>query len=152
MRLKIRNIKNDDAQILYIWATDPLTRANSFNSQHIKWEDHLIWLKKKLNDPLTFMYLLLSENKPVGTVNFTKREKAATIGVAVAPEFRGKGFGAKIIKTASHKYQSNNNDNILAYIKKENIASLQVFKKAGYVFFKEDIFNNHPCKILILKP
>ena len=147
MGIGIREATDNDATIIFEWANNSETRNNSFNSGVIKWKDHLHWFKEKLSDDSCTIYILHYNEISVGVVRFEINE-TTIIGVTVAPDFRGKGFGAEIIKTACQTFWRINSDPILAYIKKGNIASQRVFEKAGFNFLKEDNINNIECLIL----
>lgn len=150
MGIRIRKASINDAEILFNWANDPYTRKNSFDSTIIKWNDHLLWLKKKLGDPNSIIYILLYNKKPIGVVRFEVK-KDASIGITVAPNHRGLGLGSEILKIACNTFWENSAVNILAYIKKGNIASQRVFEKAGFAFLSENTFNGFDCLILISK-
>lgn len=147
MEIGIRESTINDANILFDWANDPETRENSFNSGSINWDDHLQWFKKKLIDPTSKIYILQYNEMPIGVVRFEVNE-TTIIGVTVAPDHRGLGLGAEILKTACNTFWENSSDIILAYIKKKNIPSYRVFKKAGFTFLREDKVNNIECLIL----
>jgi len=58
----------------------------------------------------------------------------AEISVNLAPDKRGKGFGAKLITLGGEAYCSENGRQIiLARIKKDNLASQRSFLKAGFL-------------------
>ncbi len=147
MKIGIREATINDATVLFDWANDPKTRENSFNSGTIDWNDHIRWFKNKLNDLSSKIYILHSNEKPIGVVRFEIND-TTIIGVTVAPSHRGMGFGAEILKTASNTFWENNTDTLLAYIKKDNNASQRVFEKAGFTFLREDKINNIECLIL----
>jgi RimJ/RimL family protein N-acetyltransferase len=147
MEIGIREDTINDAKILFDWANDLETRDNSFNSEIIDWNNHIRWFKNKLNDPASIIYILHTNEKPVGVVRFEVNE-TTIIGVTVTPNCRGMGLGTEILKTACNTFWKNNTDSILAYIKKGNIASLRVFEKAGFIFLREDNVNNIKCLIL----
>src|SRR5690554_1458126 len=48
--LSVRKIEESDKQITFEWANDPITRASSFNSESIKFNQHSIWFDSKLTD------------------------------------------------------------------------------------------------------
>lgn len=147
MKIGIREATINDATVLFDWANDPETRKNSFNSGPIEWNHHIHWFKKKLDDAKSKIYILQYNEMTVGVVRFEINE-TTIIGVTVAPDHRGMGFGAEILKTACNTFWGNNTDSILAYIKKGNIASQHVFEKAGFIFQREDKINNIECLIL----
>lgn len=151
MNLNIREITLDDAQILFLWANDPLTRLSSFNSDPILWDKHVIWLKNSIKNVNRTIYIVSFDGIPVGTVRFDRCEETI-IGITVSPEYRGKGLGVKMIQSACEKYlRERNDEKITAYIKNENVASIKAFQKAGFVYKGEGQWNNISCKILILE-
>lgn len=147
MEIRIREASINDAKILFDWANESETRQNSFNFDAIEWNDHILWFTKKLMDSTSSIFILLSNENPVGVVRFEVNE-TTIIGVTVAPGYRGKGLGAEIIKIACNFFWNNNSGDILAYIKKGNVASQRVFEKSGFTFQKEDNFNGIECLIL----
>lgn len=150
MKIEIRDATINDAEILFEWANDPNTRQNSFNPETIEWNNHISWLKKKLIDPLTKIYILYYHHTQIATVRFDTN-KNTIIGITVAPSHRGLGLGAEVLKIATNKFWINNNNEIFAYIKKGNFASQRIFEKAGFRFLKEDIANSIDCIILKAK-
>ena len=150
MKIDIREGTTDDAQLLFYWANETLTRQNSFNPNPIDWNSHICWLKKKLDNPSSKIYLFHMDKEPIGVVRF-ETDNNTIIGITVASEKRGQGVGAKILKLACDKFWEDSKNNILAYIKKDNVPSIRVFEKAGFTLYREDYFNDIACVILILK-
>jgi RimJ/RimL family protein N-acetyltransferase len=147
MKIEIRDATINDAKILFEWANDPNTRQNSFIPETIEWNQHISWLKKKLIDPLSKIYIFYYHHTQIATVRFDTN-KNTIIGITVAPGHRGLGLGAEILKIATNYFWINSNNEIFAYIKKDNIASQHIFEKAGFRFFKEDMENRIDCIIL----
>ena len=143
----IRKATMDDAGLLFKWSNDPVTRENSFNSKVISLDEHLAWLKSKLEASDSFIYILIHLHDPIAVVRFEKNTETV-IGINVAPEARGKGYSSACIELACEHYKLQYGDSILAYIKTENIASVKSFKKAGFVLLSESSFNEQPCYIL----
>jgi len=143
---EIREIILNDAQLLFDWANDLQTRQNSFNSNPISWPAHINWLNVKLADKKIKNYLISLQKIPVVVVKF-ETNLDSIIGVTVAPEQRGKGIASMIIKKACATFWESYDSDILAYIKEENLPSIKAFKKAGFLFFKTENFNNSNCLI-----
>jgi RimJ/RimL family protein N-acetyltransferase len=148
MGIGIRKATLDDAKILFNWANDSETRQNSLNSEIIDWEDHIQWLKGKIDDPKYSIYILFTEIKPIGVVRFDYNE-SAVVSISVAPEERRKGIGSKILLIACQYFWESNTESIIAYIKKGNIASQRIFEKSGFNFLKESRYKNITCITLI---
>lgn len=147
MGIGIREATENDTSIIFDWANNSETRKNSFSSAPIKWDEHIHWFKRKLGDASCKVYILENNENSIGVVRFEINE-TTIIGVTVAPDYRGMGFGDEIIKIACKTYWRINPAPILAYIKKGNIASQRVFEKAGFSFLREDKINNTECLIL----
>ena len=147
MEIGIRQAVLNDAKILFDWANDPVTRQNSFNSSTIDWLDHVYWFKNKLTSQTSKIYILQIKGTPIGVVRFDLIE-ITTIGITIAPIYRGMKLGAELIKIACNSYWENKEENIFAIIKKENEASRRVFEKAGFEIQREEILNGHECLIL----
>ena len=123
------------------WRNDLLMRRNSFNQRRVHLSAHRSWFNKKLEDPRCFMYVLMKGKKPVGQVRFDLKGKAATIDVSVAKEQRGKSYGSGGIRLACRYLLRRPFVNkIIAYVKKENIASQKAFLNAGFAMSKRNCF------------
>jgi len=133
MKINIRSATLSDAKYLYGLASDPLTRENSFDSNPIKWSEHLNWLSEKLENANSDIFIFSSGEKLIGTVRFEKKEESV-ISVIVDPKFRGKGIGPEIIKIGCKHFWENNQDDIFAYIKTKNVRSIKSFNKASFKF------------------
>ena len=150
MSFKVRSVTLKDAELLFNWANDPITRQNSFNSHTIKWDDHVSWLENKIDDTNSLLFLILLDDEPIGIVRL-ERGLETVIGITVSPFQRGKGYGSEILKSACEVFWRNKTDIIFAYIKKENVSSQRVFKKAGFVFSKSEFYLGFECEKWINK-
>lgn len=124
----------NDIKKVFLLSNDDTVRQNSINQQKIKWENHVAWFNdriKNTNEP--FYIIETSECEFIGQVRFEKKEEVI-ISISIMPDFRGKGLASEIIKFCTKKSKLNN---ILAYIKEENLPSQRSFLKAGYCFLKQ---------------
>lgn len=64
----LRKVTIEDAKTLFDWSNDPVTRQNSFQSKPITWDEHISWLRKKLNDENCFFYILTDGVNDCGTI------------------------------------------------------------------------------------
>ena len=107
-------------KILFVWVNDPELRANSFNSNEIKWQDHQNWF---LNKIASLEYYILN--------------------YSISKEYRGLGYGRKIVEMSLDLMkQRNKNVNINAFVKKDNLPSIKIFQALN---FQE---NSNPNEIL----
>lgn len=148
MELRIREAKQTDSDYLFMLANDPVTRINSFNSKPINWEDHVIWFKKALNDPNKHIFIANKGSIDVGVVKFETTNETV-IGITVDPLYRGKGLATIIIRNGCLKFWEYHRDDIIAYIKLSNIASIKSFVNAQFSWIENTIINGFECQKLI---
>ncbi len=133
--LTIRLATPDDCKRVFDLSNDPIVRANSIHSETIKWEEHCVWFQKHIHIPQEPFYIVEDKHKNlVAQVRFSKNP-LPTISISITPDFRGKGLACSIIRLASKK---SNYDEVIAYIKKENVPSLKSFQRAGYQICGEE--------------
>jgi RimJ/RimL family protein N-acetyltransferase len=130
-------VHKDDCRLLWEWANEPAVREASFSSEPIPWKKHAKWFRTKLKDPLCLFFIALNEDcEPIGQVRYDIDDKEAVISVSLAKEIRGKGYGSQLIRLASERVLDSSEVNeIHAYIKQENKASIHAFVKAGFQEF-----------------
>ncbi|CAK0752928.1 hypothetical protein CCP3SC1_2140002 [Gammaproteobacteria bacterium] len=151
--LHLRPVEDTDREQLWIWSNDPEVRARSFNSRPIPWEAHCHWFSTRLADHFWKAWIGIdSSYSPVGVVRFQVRETRAEIGVSVAIEARGRGFGrALITQGCTALFQTLPIVAVDALIKPDNIPSLVAFRASG--FREVDISSPilHPHRYLVLE-
>jgi UDP-2,4-diacetamido-2,4,6-trideoxy-beta-L-altropyranose hydrolase len=133
--LKLRCVIEADFQLLWEWANDTATRANSFDSAPIPWDHHKVWCHTKLRDPECRLWIAsTSEIGKIGVVRFDGHDSEATISITLAPQARGKGYAKRIIRSACERmFALSRVALIRALIKPENKASVRAFESAGFL-------------------
>ena len=146
-KIHFRAANISDAEIYYKWINDKIVRKQSFNSDIIKWDEHFDWFKDKVSDPRYYFYIFHNEKNNIGQVRIQKIDnKNSIIGVSIDENFRGYGYGAKILEIACNDHLRKIPDIIInAYIKQENKISKLIFEKAGFNFLQNTIYNNFNC-------
>jgi UDP-2,4-diacetamido-2,4,6-trideoxy-beta-L-altropyranose hydrolase len=136
----LRLANERDQELLLEWANDYNTRRNAFSGTRTISEGYKSWFRARLNDPACRMFILETAHRiPVGQVRFDKESEAWAISYSVAPAFRGRGLGAKILERALSALSSEGHrELILGRIKPTNIASRRIFEKLGFVLAAED--------------
>lgn len=122
-----------DVESLYRWRTDAATRAASHNTSPIPFEEHVSWLVRLFADPTRRIYIAEHEGTPVGTVRADLRDGICELSWTVAPEFRGRGFGTKMVTLLATSIS----EPIEAEVKAGNIASIRIAAAAGMRLKKE---------------
>jgi UDP-2,4-diacetamido-2,4,6-trideoxy-beta-L-altropyranose hydrolase len=124
-----------DCRVFWEWANDPETRAASFRSNGISWEDHVRWFRAKLADPNAILYTATNKKGlPVGEVRYQIEGKRAVLSISLGERFRGCGWGQKILAVGTERlFEDSRVDFIEAYVKPVNKASLKLFEGAGFL-------------------
>jgi RimJ/RimL family protein N-acetyltransferase len=132
--LQLRPVDARDAELLFEWANDPTTRAASFTTSAIGWDDHRAWLEARLRNPAATQWIGSFSGAPVGLVRFDRLDDGtAEIGVTVAPSQRGRGWGPALIDAGCDRmFATGSVTAILARIKPDNDASVSSFIAANF--------------------
>ena len=94
----LRPATPDDAQRLFEWRNDPVTRANSHNTAPILYADHLRWLDWNLKDPFVRIFIGMVNWIDIGTVRVEEENTGKLLSWTVAPDHRGNGYGLSLVK------------------------------------------------------
>jgi RimJ/RimL family protein N-acetyltransferase len=145
--LLVRPANIDDAQLLYKWANDPTVRTNSLNNESIKWDQHLSWLKNKVNSANSEIYIFETKQKAIGQVRLDRIGEFWEIDYSIDAKYRGLGYGKEMI---SRVIEDQMIKNFKAVVKQENIASSKVFSALNFEkSLSNDTEFNSEKKILI---
>lgn len=130
--LTVRRIRKEDALLIYEWANDDLTRANSFQSEPIAWEQHLEWFNGKLEHERAIYLMGESDGIPCAFIRFDVSPDFALVGINFSPSFRGKGLSKRVLQAACSVYFQTMHQPIHASIKSTNTASIHLFEGVGF--------------------
>ncbi len=129
--LYLRQADMSDAMVILEWRNDKTAREQSFSGGIIDPDSHLKWYKDKLSDPDSYLYMLMSGGECVGHIRLDIEDREAKISYMISPKHRKKGYGTKIIELCEDKIL-NRTDRLVAFVKSDNMASAQCFRKNGY--------------------
>ncbi|MBL7978390.1 MAG: UDP-2,4-diacetamido-2,4,6-trideoxy-beta-L-altropyranose hydrolase [Bacteroidetes Order II. Incertae sedis bacterium] len=133
LSIKIQQANLNDAQALYNWANDPITRSQSFSTEPIVWDQHLTWFQRKLNDPQSDLLIAWFGEEAIGQVRFDHRTDYTLISYGLAPKYRGHGLGYSILRLAIDWLTTRRNTkNLWGYVKLSNPASMRAFEKLAF--------------------
>lgn len=132
----LREATELDMDLLYGWANDSEVRKNSFKTDLISHEDHVKWFHQIMKDENVLQFVLMEGDIPVGQIRLNLDKDSAEIGYSIAAEFRGKGYGHKILQLLIQKIRENcpQVKKLVAKVKPENAASKKLFESEGYDF------------------
>ena len=148
MKIFIRNATKKDVKNIFEWRNDSDSIAMSLSSKVISWDEHLKWYRSALKDDnimITICEFENRQNQEIGMVrfDFDPLKNSASISINLNPIARGKSIGQYCLRAAINFMQKKNKNfkKIVADIKKENIASIKSFEKAGFYSSKINFEN-----------
>lgn len=130
----------DDARLVMEWRNDPVTLSMSFHQQPKQWPDFLTEFQTQYftHPDLPPLFGVVDDDVAVGFLRFRAYDdelpyaEACDIGVMVAPEERGKGYGHQLVMLGTFYIHEQDWPIVVAEILPHNEASIRLFKKADY--------------------
>ena len=149
---ELRRTVETDCAVFWEWANDPETRAASFRSNGISWEDHAQWFRTKLADPKAILYTATKEGLLVGELRYQIEGKRALLSISMGARFRGCGWGQKILTVGTERlFEDSEVEFIDAYVKPANQASLKLFAGAGFLRTPAEVIQGQEDIHFVLK-
>ena len=131
----LREVTKFDCNLLFEWANDKSTRENSFNSDEIKYDEHVNWFEQKLKAKDTYMYILEVNKQSVGLIRLEYLvDRDYLISFSISPRHRKKGYATILLKQIKDSKPSYN---LIGKVKNKNTPSIKAFLKAGYIMKEE---------------
>ena len=145
--LRLRAASQEDALLLWQWASDAVTRRNSFVSEPISWVAYEAWYAKKISSTDTRFWILECQHVPVGQIRYDRTDAhTGRISFSIAPGFRGRNLGTQILRlTADLAGQELGVSVVEGITFLENRASSHAFVKAGFEVIEEKSIAGHVC-------
>jgi len=117
-----------DAERLFAWRNDALTRQNSRNTDEVPWDTHVSWLLDSLAREDRLLLIGEYEGVAMGTVRFGRRGSHQEASWTAAPEMRCKGLAKQMVVTACRLIPAN----IVAEIRVDNAPSIKISEACGF--------------------
>ena len=132
--IRLRPATGDDARNLWQWRNEPETRAASFSTEPIGYDDHVKWLATKLRDRHVFILIAVGQGEvEIGYVRLDVHGDAAEMSLSLDRAYRGRGLGAGTIRAASEFVVNTLGiQRVTARVRPGNAASLGAFRAAGF--------------------
>ncbi len=132
----LKNVCENDRDLLFQWVNDRQCRSNSFYSSAVSYEEHCEWFAGKMSDDACHMYIYYVDDKPTGQIRADCKNGEGCISYSVANEYRGQGHGFHMLKLLEAKLQ-NEVRRLIGLVKYDNIASQRIFHKNNYEEVRE---------------
>jgi spore coat polysaccharide biosynthesis protein SpsF len=78
------------------------------------------------------MFIGYDEETPIGQIRVDIQDEVGIISFSVAQEYRGLGYGSKLLKSLKKELLNTKVTRLLGQVKYDNLASQHVFEKAGF--------------------
>ncbi|MGI9350804.1 MAG: UDP-2,4-diacetamido-2,4,6-trideoxy-beta-L-altropyranose hydrolase [Rhizobiaceae bacterium] len=135
--MEIVPVTENDAQFVYDARYSGGVERFYKNPVKPEFEDHVAWLSKAILSDVYHLQIVKNGNVQIAHARLDvdpNDVQRAEIGIAIAPEFRGKGLSLAVL-TATIDYNASNGIKIIdAEVHRDNKASLKLFEKAGFTF------------------
>ncbi len=130
--IHLRPVEPNDAEVILEWQTDPTTRRFARDPEPPKRDEHLAWFAAKRADPRCIFNIITRGEVPAGVVRLDRLDDpdAFEVSILVAPGHRRAGLSRAALYLVRQLVPD---AELWAYVKRENSASLDLFREAGYV-------------------
>lgn len=127
---RLRKATPDDAQLLYGWMMDPAVRQHSLHPEPFPFDHHLAWLHSRLSSSDCELFIAEWKTDPCGMIRFDRVSTTEwKLNYLIGANHRGLGLSHGLVAGGMRALRGNS---VLAQVKPENIASLKVFRSAGW--------------------
>jgi UDP-2,4-diacetamido-2,4,6-trideoxy-beta-L-altropyranose hydrolase len=136
---RIRAAASGDRSLVWKWRNDPVTRANSRNSNILSRDDHDAWYAETMVSSDHLMLIGVVENEPFGVARFDRTAGSEfEVSINLASHRRGAGLGRRLLSCACAVFEQRvEHANLFAEIKIGNSVSRRLFEACGFNFFEE---------------
>lgn len=154
-KLKLVNLTQNHKELIFNWRNEPFIRSVMFNSEIIKWENHLKWFNSLAQNENQFVKILSYDNVPYGVANFSIAdlnnsvgEWGFYIGEKDAPKGMGKALAYMML---NFLFDELNIRKVCAEVIDYNEVSLKFHEKVGFksegILRKQIYKNDRYCDV-----
>lgn len=141
--IHVRRAVEADSRALFDWRNDPTTREGSVSTDVVEWPQHETWFRASLANPSRRIYIAEidgSVESRVGMCRFDRDGDDAEVSINLNPAFRGRGISGAVLRAAIDAYRESEHPvGLIARIRPQNVASVRLFKSAGFVRTRRDL-------------
>lgn len=131
--VNIRLAAKEDCLNVFHLSNMDYVRDNSFNTEKIIWENHVQWFNKAIqNDSIKFF--IIEDTEFIGQVRLNIDDDTALVSISILKEFWHRGIAFHSLQ----KIMAENKYTYLAQVKKNNISSIKLFERLGFIRQEEN--------------
>ena len=123
----LRPAELNDADRLFQWRNDPLTRDASRHGRELGREEHQAWLEDSVSRPDRQLLIAEVDGVAVGTVRADRGDDGCEISWTVAPAARGQGIGQRMVSQLVAQLEGR----LWSEVRSGNQASSRIAESAG---------------------
>ena len=141
MKLEVRKAVLDDCQDIYDWRTNPKNSEHSYTGGDFKYSDHEKWFPEYLKERDNLMLIVSINDNPCCVVRFDGSLDDREVSIYMVPGWHGNGLGLQCLllcETFLHQELRGMPCNLHAEIMNDNVASIKMFTRAGYIYSLAD--------------
>lgn len=101
----------------------------------IEIEDAKEYLENK--DPKEDYFIIIKNNEKIGFLSTVIEDNKGFFDIGLIKEYRGKGYGKKLLETAIEFFKEKNVDNICLIVIEKNEVAFEMYKKRGFEVYEK---------------
>ncbi len=149
MGVLLRDVRPEDKEQMRTWRNKPAVSQYMYTDHHIAPEEHERWFKSILTDPARRYWIIVSDDRDVGTLNLMNIDltnKHCYFGWYIGEESeRGKGVGiATEFLLLCHVFEELKLNKLYAEVLVSNVPVVTLYKSMG--FKEEGLLRQHIFK------
>jgi RimJ/RimL family protein N-acetyltransferase len=149
-------VTHNNARLLFDWMNEPQTRAMSFSSQPIDWDQHCHWLDERLRAGPACVFWLAHDahGNALAQVRYDLHQVEsleAVVSISVAAVHRGRGVGRRLLELSARRlFCERGVRRIHAFARPENEPSCRSLASAGYAEMAATSVRGQPARHFVL--
>lgn len=130
----LRPVRTDDREMIFRWRNDPFILAHGSSNREVDWIEHAKWFEETLAERGRKMYVVVSQNVPIGQVRFDRQnEQDCIVSAYLLRDFTGRGWGVQAIREGcSLVFEAWDVERVIACVRSDNPGGRSAFLKAGF--------------------
>ena len=146
MRVKIGLPTENDYELMYEWRNHPRIRLSSRQSEPFSYDDHQIWVKKALCDPLVSLFMFCVGKIRVGVGRLDIHGVHAEFSIYLNPAYIGKGIGPLCMRELlNFAFSVKGLRTVYGETMEQNIPARKTFEKAGLELLTQEGVDGLVC-------
>jgi len=139
--ITLRPAGSADCRIVFRWANDPETRAASFHTQTIAFDEHETWFDAAIA-PRDSLFIIEAGHEPVGVARIEAADgDIAEVSINLAPTARGQGLAHTVLNALVPLASARGFRKLLARVRADNLRSQRAFEKSGFTRESVSVIN-----------